>query len=109
MTESVGCYLSEPKPTTFFDLPATCSLAQFKTRIKKQGLQLAYATKMLYQEPWIFINGEHFIADGEDAQILQQLANQKSLCPETLSTIGKDSELWAVWHDWYEQGWFLGC
>ena len=109
VTESVGCYLSEPKPTTFFDLPATCSLAQFKTRIKKQGLQLAYATKMLYQEPWIFINGEHFIADGEDAQILQQLANQKSLCPKTLSTIGKDSELWAVWHDWYEQGWFLAC
>ena len=109
VAECVGCYLSEPKPSTFFNLPATCSLAQFKTQIKKKGLQLAYATKMLYQDSWIFINGEHFITDGIDAQILQQLANQKHLSAQTISTVDKNSELWAVWHDWYEQGWFVHC
>ncbi len=107
VTESVGCYLSEPKPTVFFDLPASCSLTQFKNQAKKKGLQLAFATRMLYHDQWIFINGEHFIADGEDARILHQLANQKSLSPEVLSGIAKDAELWSVWHDWYEQGWFL--
>ena len=107
VTESLGCYLSEPKPSVFFDLPASCTLTQFKNTIKKQGLQLAFATKMLYRSPWVFINGEHFVADGEDAQILQLLANQRYLTAETVAQIDRDSELWAVWHDWYEQGWFL--
>ena len=107
VTESLGCYLSEPKPSVFFDLPASSTLTQFKNTIKKQGVQLAFATKMLYRSPWVFINGEHFVADGEDAQILQQLANQRYLTAETVAQIDRDSELWAVWHDWYEQGWFL--
>ena len=107
VTESLGCYLSEPKPSVFFDLPSSCTLAQFKNRIKKQGLQLAFATKMLYRAPWVFINGEHFVADGVDAEVLQQLANQRALSAEEIGSITKDSELWAVWHDWYEQGWFL--
>lgn len=62
---------------------------------------------MLYRAPWVFINGEHFVADGVDAEVLQQLANQRALSAEEIGTIAKDSELWAVWHDWYEQGWFL--
>ena len=68
---------------------------------------MAFATKMLYRAPWVFINGEHFVADGVDAEVLQQLANQRALSAEEIGSITKDSELWAVWHDWYEQGWFL--
>ena len=55
----------------------------------------------------VFINGEHFVADGVDAELLQQLANQRSLSAEQISGIASNSALWAVWHDWYEQGWFL--
>lgn len=107
ITESLGCYLSEPKPSVFFDLPASNSLAQFKQQVKKQGLHLAYATKMLYLDPWIFINGEHFVVDGQDATLLKELANQRHLSAQTMAQIGARSELWPVWHDWYEQGWFL--
>ena len=109
VTESLGCYLSEPKPSVFFDLPASCTPAQFKNRIKKRGLQLAFATKMLYRAPWVFINGEHFVADGDDARILQQLADQRALTAEAIGQIDPKSELWSVWHDWYEQGWFFAA
>lgn len=109
ITESIGCYLSEPKPSVFFDLPASCSEVQFKKRALKHGLRLAFATRMLYHEPWIFINGEHFVADGQEALILQQLANQKYLDVDALESTQHTSPLWSVWHDWYEQGWLVFC
>lgn len=105
VAECLGCYLSEPKNNVWFETPAPIALAAFKRHVKKSGVVLARGSKMLYSTPWVFINGEHLVADGLDATALQSLANDRGVEPSDAQTWDNDSALWIVLHDWYAQGW----
>lgn len=105
VAECLGCYLSEPKPMVVFEPPTEISLSVFKKYAAKRGIRLAQATKMLYRAPWVFINGEHFEVDGDEAQILQGLANQKEIAPTEFAAASVSNALWSVWHEWHGQGW----
>lgn len=101
VAECLGCYLSEPKHIAWFESVSDVSFIVFKKEAKKNGVELVAATKMLYHDPWIFINGEHFIADGQDAQYLHELANER------FSDVNwpTGSELWKVVYEWFCLGW----
>ena len=60
---------------------------------------------MLYSTPWVFINGEHLVADGLDAVALQSLANNRIVEASDAQMWDSDSALWTALHDWYAQGW----
>ena len=101
VAECLGCYLSEPKDAAHFEPPAKSTLTAFKKSALKKGLVLAQGTKMLYHAPWVFINGEHFVADGKDAQRLHELANQRNSTADWPS----DADIWPAAFEWYQLGW----
>ena len=70
-------------------------------------MALAAATRMLYDERHVFINGESFRAGGRDARLMRRLADERRLpgrdC-ERLSAEARD--LLGAWH---QHGWLEGC
>ncbi len=101
VAECLGCYLSEPKDSAWFEPNEALSLKQFIKAAGKRGITLAPASKMLYHAPWIFINGEHLIAGGEDAQHLQDLANERTATADW----SNDADIWSVVYEWFNLGW----
>ena len=104
ITLFLGQYLSEPKPTLFFDSPQKpLSPARFHQQSKKYGVKLARKTKMLHCGKTIFINGESYEVSGKDKIALAQLADERKLSAEMLDILSEDaSETLLLW---YEDGW----
>jgi 50S ribosomal protein L16 3-hydroxylase len=92
---SLGEWLSEPKPQTWFDpvdaLPGRCAVA------------LDRRTRMLYDDDHVFINGESFVASGRDALLMRQLADQRALGAAQVAKLG--TQAWELLQSWAFQGW----
>lgn len=101
VAECLGCYLTEPKPTVWLECEKSLSFKEFKKKCLGEYVVLAAGSRMLYHSPWIFINGEHLVAEGQDEQDLKQLADSKQL--KMSDKISHDC--WQLLHNWYEQGW----
>ncbi|WP_420477077.1 JmjC domain-containing protein [Noviherbaspirillum sp. ST9] len=100
----LGEYLSELKPTVFFDPPArSTSLSRFLQLADKRGVQLSRKTRMLYRGRHVFINGESFVAGGADRRPLVKLADRRQLAPEDVANASKDVR--ETLHAWHEDGW----
>jgi 50S ribosomal protein L16 3-hydroxylase len=94
---SLGEWLSEPKPSVWFDDGCTIR--------KNQPLYLDARSRMLYDRNHIYINGESYRAGGSDARLLRCLADQRSL---TASQVQKLSEqAWDLVKDWAQAGWLV--
>ncbi len=102
----LGEYLSEPKPTVWFDLPPRpLALARFISTAAKRGLRLHRKTRMLYRSKFVFINGESFQPAGADRRVLQTLADERAIPAEQ---IGKASDdLQESLYQWYRDGWVV--
>jgi 50S ribosomal protein L16 3-hydroxylase len=76
----LGCYLSEPKPHVFFDIPGRpLSETRFRQALQKRGAVLDLKSQMLSHAGSIFMNGESFQPDARDYPLLQQLADRREL------------------------------
>ncbi|MFM8899503.1 MAG: JmjC domain-containing protein, partial [Burkholderiales bacterium] len=92
---SLGEWLSEPKPSVWFEGGCTVS--------KKHPLRLDARSRMLYDRSHIYINGESYRAGGSDARVLRCLADQRVL---TALQVGKlSAEAWDLVKDWAQAGW----
>jgi 50S ribosomal protein L16 3-hydroxylase len=110
----IGCYLTEPKPTVFFNaLSRPYSVKRFREAILKSGILLNQKTQMLYDRQALYCNGES--VQWEELPIplhsmLHRLADRRILKAEDLATIeelGVD-DLWYL-HEGYQDGyWGLG-
>jgi len=102
----LGEYLSEPKPTVFFDIPSKAvPRTRFLQMAIKRGVGLSRKTRMLYRGRHVFINGESFVAGARDRSVLARLADTRKLLPEEVLT-ASDDVLDAL-HSWYNDGWIL--
>jgi 50S ribosomal protein L16 3-hydroxylase len=100
----LGEYLSEPKPTVFFDPPARpLTLTRFVQAACKKGIALSRKTRMLYRGKHLFINGESFAAPAGDKRVLAALADSRTLEGSTVATASQD--VLEALHTWYEDGW----
>ena len=90
---ALGELLTEPKPQVWF-------AAQDCPR-RLHAVHLDKKTKMLYDDDFIFINGESWRCRGDDARRLRQLADERKL--NDLS--GISPELDALIRDWVQAGW----
>ncbi len=90
---ALGELLTEPKPQVWF-------AAQDCPR-RLHAVHLDKKTKMLYDDDFIFINGESWRCRGDDARRLRQLADQRQL--SDLS--GISTELGTLIRDWVQSGW----
>jgi 50S ribosomal protein L16 3-hydroxylase len=76
----LGIFLSEPKPDVYFDPPATAvSPAAFANSIARRGIALDRRTQWLYDDAFIYVNGEAHEWPAGAREGLADLANARSL------------------------------
>jgi len=101
LQQALGEVLSEPKPQVWFSpLPASRPQAAATT-----GIRLAAATRMLYDQRHIYINGESLRAAGRDARLMQRLADHRSLSAEDMK--GLSAAARNVVMNWLQDGWLV--
>ncbi|HEY9064037.1 MAG TPA: cupin domain-containing protein, partial [Burkholderiaceae bacterium] len=103
----LGEWLSEPAAGVSFDRvidPALESSRDAKPDLRAlDGVELDRRTRMLYDERFVFINGESFRAGGRDATVMRRLADRRCLYAADLRRLGDDAR--ALLHDWLAAGW----
>ena len=98
VARALGEYLTEPKPNVWFEAGEEEDAPDDYQRIA-----LDRKTRMMFDAQHIFINGESFIASGLDAQLMQQMANDRSLkAVDVIRLTGPAKEILC---QWCEDGW----
>ncbi len=102
----LGEYLSEPKPSVYFE-PAARKLTplQFAKAAARGGLRLHRKTRMLYRGKFVFINGESVMPDTGDRKLLQVLADDRQVSEQAWDAASND--LRASLHQWHSDGWVV--
>ena len=76
----LGTFLSEPKPDVYFNPPTTAlSRAAFAKSIARRGVALDRRTQWLYDDAFIYVNGEAHEWPAGARESLTELANVRSL------------------------------
>ncbi len=91
---ALGEYLSEPKPTVWFESGGAGAPG---------GVVLDRRSRMMYDRRHVFINGESYLASGRDAALLRKLADRGSLEAGELGSASGDAR--ALVASWCEAGW----
>ncbi len=97
LERALGEVLTEPKPRVWFDAPATAALAD--------GVALAAATRMAFDQRHVFINGESFRAAGRDARLMRRLADTRRLSAPDCGRLSDEAR--GLLQDWLDSGWAL--
>lgn len=93
---ALGERLTEPRADLWFSpTPSTGT-----------GVALDRATRMLYDERHVYINGEAFRLSGKDARVLRQLADERYLSEAVLGNASAQAR--ACIEGWREAGWVHG-
>ena len=95
LERALGEVLSEPKPQVWFEPGPMLQPGQ--------GLRLAAATRMLYDERLVYINGESFRASGRDARLMRRLADHGQLSAADLRLLSGGAA--TLVDDWRHSGW----
>lgn len=100
----IGTDLSTPKPHVVFHPPRpVLSETAFRKGMHQQGLQLAAATILLYDEQRIYCNGESFLPSSSARMPLRRLADNRSLPPGFRGSEAAATLL----HAWYRAGFLI--
>lgn len=91
----LGEWLSEPKAQVWFETQGPQDLGK--------GLVLDRKTKMLYDQRYVYINGESWRCAGADARALRSLADQRFLNHKQIQQFSET--LLAVLDEWGQSGW----
>jgi 50S ribosomal protein L16 3-hydroxylase len=97
LARALGEVLTEPKPRVWF------AAADDVQRAADAGVRLAAATRMLYDEHHVFINGEAYLARGRDARLMRRLADARRLSAADCARLGADAA--ALLDEWIGAGW----
>lgn len=99
----LGVFLSEPKPSVFFDPPRPpLSRAAFARRIASHGIALDRRTQLLYDDDTLYANGEPCAWPAEGRSALSRLANSRALGASECAALPHPAL--ALVHDWYRHG-----
>ena len=93
---ALGEALSEPKPGTWFERADGATLGA-------GGIALDRRTRMLYDDRFVFINGEAYRAAGRDATLMRRLADARHL--DAASVAGAGAAARALLAEWLSAGW----
>jgi len=103
----LGEWLSEPVAGASFDRVIGPGLKRSRQAAPDprllEGVELDRRTRMLYDDRFVFINGESFRAGGRDATLMRRLADRRCLYAADLRRLG--DEAGALLHDWLAAGW----
>jgi 50S ribosomal protein L16 3-hydroxylase len=93
---ALGVALSEPKPGTWFDRAAAGPSGLAPVVLDRRS-------RMLYDDRYVYLNGEAFRAAGRDARIVRRLADRRRLSSLDVQALGADAR--ALLGQWLEAGW----
>jgi 50S ribosomal protein L16 3-hydroxylase len=102
----LGCYLSEPKPSVFFDPPSRpLRLAAFRSAAARRGVSLDRRTQLLYDSRNVFLNGTALGSADRDTALIKRLANARHLSGVNLagSNLTRTAAV-ALFYRWYCDG-----
>jgi 50S ribosomal protein L16 3-hydroxylase len=95
MQQILGEYLTEPKDKVWFNAG--------KAPKKWTAVKLDRASRMMYDEKHVYLNGDSWKVAGKDAKLLRKLADARSL---TATEVGAASaQLQSALGQFIEQGW----
>jgi 50S ribosomal protein L16 3-hydroxylase len=101
----IGRFLTEPKPSVWFDsrpLPASATLVR---QAGRRGLRLDRRTRMLYRKGRVFVNGEAFDFGQPTQTPMKRLADQRRLEPaDCVGALGDGAFVEAI-RAWISHGW----
>jgi 50S ribosomal protein L16 3-hydroxylase len=92
---ALGEILSEPKPIVWFAQDDGVDVAG--------GVALHRRSRMMYDEKFVFINGESFRAGGRDARLMRRLADAGTLSARDVAALSPDAH--ELLCDWAAAGW----
>ncbi|MFZ9254691.1 MAG: JmjC domain-containing protein [Hylemonella sp.] len=95
LAQALGELLSEPKPQVWFEPGRLLS--------GRRGVVLDRRTRMLFDDRHVYINGESFLAAGQDAQLMRHLANERCLATQEVARLSK--EALGLLKVWCASGW----
>ncbi len=99
---ALGEYLTEPKPSVWFDEPSGGWDGE-ALKTGRSGIALDARTRMMYDAAHVFINGESYRARGADATLMRKLADQRQLVARELRKASASAV--ALLNDWHDAGW----
>jgi 50S ribosomal protein L16 3-hydroxylase len=98
----LGCFLTEPKPTVFFEPPAApLTGSAFGRRIASRGIVLDLRTQLLYDDASLYINGDA-LARPAGAEACERLANERALAADRCARATRDVA--SLLYQWYRNG-----
>jgi 50S ribosomal protein L16 3-hydroxylase len=102
----LGCYLSEPKPDVFFEVPSRpIGAAAFRSASVRRGVRLDPRTQLLYDGRHVFLNGTALDLAGRDAMLIRRLANARHLPGASIANSnGPRGAATALLYRWYRDG-----
>ncbi|HYH40733.1 MAG TPA: cupin domain-containing protein, partial [Burkholderiales bacterium] len=101
VAEFVGRYQTEPKSNVVFRRPRRkLGPARFAQRAAASGVRLAPASRMLFHDARLFMNGEAVEARPRAARVLAKLADARELAPP----LALDPQALQLLYDWYSAG-----
>ncbi len=92
---SLGEMLTEPKPKVWFE--------EAEGHWTPGAVQLDRKTRMLYDDHYVFINGDSLQVKGKAAKLLKVLADTRGLSANQVS--GASADLQAALAEWFVAGW----
>ena len=100
----LGCYLSEPKPSVFFEPPSRpLGLAAFRSAAARRGISLDRRALLLYDSRNVFLNGVALESAGQDGTVIKRLANARHLSGASFAGPIRAAGV-ALFHQWYRDG-----
>jgi len=94
---ALGEVLSEPKPGTWF--------ARGAARLGGRGVALDRRTRMLYDDRFVFVNGEAIRATGADATLMRRLADERRLDAKSVAQASAVAR--GLLAEWLRAGWCI--
>jgi len=102
----VGRFLTEPKPSVWFDPTKAMPAGAFVRRVRREGIRLDRRTRMLWRNNLLFVNGESIETDSGSRQPMRRLADVRYLEPARFQSITSDtSSVFQLLHAWHAAGW----
>jgi len=92
---ALGEVLSEPKPGVWF--------APGPSRSASAAVALDRRTRMLYDDRFVYVNGEAYRASGRDAALLRRLADERRLGAKSVAQASAAAR--ALLAEWLHAGW----
>lgn len=100
LARNLGEYLTEPKANVWFEEPVNSVVLTRSHRV-----DLSLRSQMMFDARHIFLNGESWLAAGQDARLMRRLADQRCLMPAEL---GKASDgALSLLQEWIDEGWLV--